>query len=72
MTWVEFTNVFCHNYFLEMDHEKMAKDFNNLKKDIMVADYATKFIQLSHYATDYLPRKRGEHENSNLDCTQQY
>src|SRR3954464_1927591 len=51
MTWDEFVSLFLERHFPDTDREAYQIELTNLKQEEMtVSEYASKFIQLSHYA----------------------
>src|SRR3954466_3498464 len=56
MTWDEFVSLFLERHFPDTDREAYQIEFTNLKQeDMTVSEYASKFIQLSHYAPHLVP-----------------
>src|SRR4051812_29088332 len=51
MLWDEFVSLFFERHFPDTDRKAYQIDFTNLKQeDMTVSEYASRFIQLSHYA----------------------
>src|SRR3954463_572999 len=56
MTWDEFVSLFLERHFPDTDREAYQIEFTNLKQEEMsVSEYASRFIQLSHYAPHLVP-----------------
>src|SRR4051812_38462773 len=56
ITWDEFVSLFLESHFPNTDREAYQIEFTNLKQeDMSVSEYASRFIQLSHYAPHLVP-----------------
>ena len=55
MTWIQFEDLLLSNYFPEVvRRQKRAEFVHFVQKNMLVTEYATKFTQLSRYASHML------------------
>ena len=55
MTWEEFHELFIGKYFSASARHAKAREFLELKQGtMMVLEYVAKFIELAHFADDYV------------------
>lgn len=53
MTWTAFTELYLEEYYPEMTHELLKRNFLNLQQgEMTVAQYEARFTQLSRFAPD--------------------